>query len=344
MPPVAAPEILAGDLKRASVLRRVPAIGLMRCARGPGLEGQVCAFEMAPEASSIVIEAVGGRAMTLASGDVFLATPGYRESTRWVVGGIPDGGLVPGGDYWILSESGVVGDLVGESPLTKSHVGRVKYRGLIVDEQDRPLTLLRFAASPGADPFDRGAPVFLVVGTSAEVGKTTAGISVLRALRKKGHATVIALKATGTSSFAELASYLDFGAAQAFDCVDFGMPTTYPSHRDGVDLVFERALDTCLSIAADAAVVECGGDMLGANVPVFLDRLKRRRPRAKVILAAADALGALGGKRVLEDMGWSLSLIAGPCTDTPTLRQRTEDMCGVAAINLSERGSDDAPV
>ncbi len=75
--------------------------------------------------------------------------------------------------------------------------------------------------------------------------------------------------------------------------------------------------------------------MLGANVPVLLGCLKRRRPDAKVILVAADAPGAVGGQRMLQDMGLSPTLIAGPCTDTPTLRQRTEAVCGVPAINLS---------
>ncbi len=344
LPGVIKHETLAADLKRASVLRRVPSLEIVRCVAAPGLEGHVCAFELGPEASPIVVEAVTGRAMMLAPGDVFLATPGYRESTRWVVGGIPDGGLIPGGNYWILSESGVVGDLIGESPLAKSHVGQVKYRGAVVDERGETLNIRQFAANSNANASDRGAPVFLVVGTSAEVGKTTAGIAVLQALRKKGHTTVIALKATGTSSFTELASYLDFGAAQVFDCVDFGLPTTYPSHRDGMGLIFEGALDSCLSIPGDAVVMECGGDMLGANVPIFLNCLKRRRPRAKIILAAADALGALGGKRVLHGMGLSLNLIAGPCTDTPTLQQRTQALCGVPAINLSRDGIDDGLV
>ena len=84
--------------------------------------------------------------------------------------------------------------------------------------------------------------------------------------------------------------------------------------------------------------------MLGANVPVFLDCLKRRRPDAKVILVAADAPGALGGQRLLQDMGLSPTLIAGPCTDTPTLQQRTEAVCGVPAINLSRDVDHDALV
>ncbi|HVO33754.1 MAG TPA: hypothetical protein VMU17_07550, partial [Elusimicrobiota bacterium] len=324
----------AADLKRTSALRRLPALRTARCAEARGHEGDVCAFELAADASPIAVEAVTGRAMMLAPGDVFLGTTGYRESTRWVVGGIPEGGLVPGNSYWVLAESGVVGDLVGDSPRAKSHLGQVTYLGIVNGEDGQALNIRQFAETPRAAATDQGAPVFLVVGTSAEVGKTTAGIAVLRALRLKGQPTAIALKATGTSSFTELASYLDFGAKRAFDCVDFGLPTTYPSGRDDIASTFERALDACLSIEAGAVIVECGGDMLGANVPIFLGCLKRRRPDAKVILVAADALGALGGQRMLQDLGLSPTLIAGPCTDTPTLQQRTEAVCGVPAINL----------
>ena len=75
--------------------------------------------------------------------------------------------------------------------------------------------------------------------------------------------------------------------------------------------------------------------MLGANVPVFLKRLKRRRSRPKVILAAADALGALGATRMLKEMGLTTSLITGPCTDTHALRRRTEDLCRIPALNMT---------
>ena len=95
---------------------------------------------------------------------------------------------------------------------------------------------------------------------------------------------------------------------------------------------------------ADAVLIECGGDMLGANVPVFLKRLKRRRSRAKVILAAADALGALAATRMLKEMRLTTSLITGPCTDTHALRQRTEALCGIPALNMAGRGSEGVPL
>jgi hypothetical protein len=325
---------LAANVKRTSVLRRVPPSRVLHYVSASGLEGDVCAFELLSDASPILVEAVSGRAMTLAPGDIFLGVPGYRESTRWVVGGIPDGGLVPGNDYWVLADSGIVGELAGDSPLEKTHLEQAKYLGIVRGDNGRALNILQFAAAdPGAA--DHRAPVSLIVGTSAEVGKTTAGTAVLRSLRRKEHGTVVVLKATGTSSMTELDTYRDYGATQVFDCVDFGLPTTYPSDRKGIGRVFERALDTCLSIPADAVLIECGGDLLGANVPIFLKLLKRRRPRPKVILAAADAFGALSAKGMLKKIGLSVSLVTGPCTDTPTLQRRTQKLCGTRAMNLA---------
>jgi hypothetical protein len=335
---------LGTDLKVTSVLRRIPPLGRIDTYKGRGLEGHVCAFELARDGSPVEVEAPSGRYMLLAPGDVFLATPGYRESTRWTVGKIPKGGLKPGGTYWVLANSGVLGELVGDSPLEKFHLGKATYLGVVRDSAGKALTLEQFAEQPAAGAVDRGAPVYLLVGTSAEVGKTTAGLAVLQALRQKGSATVVALKATGTGSVGEIATYLDFGAAYAFDCIDFGLPTTYPSGRAGIDRVFERALDTCLSIEADAVLVECGGDLLGANVPAFLECLKRRRPNATIILAAADALGALGGKSVLADIGLVPKLITGPCTDTPTLQQRTQALTGIPTVNMMRRESGSAIV
>jgi hypothetical protein len=322
-------------IKWTSVLRRVPPLPTIRPVAARGREGDICAFKLVAEASPTVVEAVSGRAMTLVPGDVFLATPGFRESTRWAAGSVPKAGLTPGRNYWMLADSGVIGELAGAGPLAQNYLQQVEYLGSICRNDGQALNIRHFAAPLPEHPADHGAPVFLVLGTSAEVGKTTAAISVLRALHHKRHSSVVALKATGTSSFSELATYQDFGAAHAFDCIDFGLPTTYPSNRRGISRVFERALDLSLSIPADAVIIECGGDMLGANVPFFLRALKRRRRDTKVILVAADALGALAGKRMLNKMGFAVTLIAGPCTDTPTLQRRTEDLCGTPTMNMA---------
>ncbi|HXW23982.1 MAG TPA: hypothetical protein VEK73_04485 [Xanthobacteraceae bacterium] len=329
------------DFKRTSVLRRLPPLDRCLYRAVPGLEGNVCAFELT-EDEPITVEAESGRPMVIAPGDVFLGAPGHRDSTRWLVGGPPSGGLVPDNAYWVLAECGIVGDLMGDSPVEKSYLGQVKYLGTLRDQHDRDLNIRQFAVGAAAGATDRAAPTFLLVGTSAEAGKTTAGIAVLQSLRHQGHGTVVVLKATGVASLRELAIYRDFGAAEALDFLDFGLPSTCPANRTDIDGLFEHMLDVCLSMPADAVVMECGSDMLGANVPVFIDCLKRRRAEVKVILAAADPLAALGGKTVLDRMGLKVDLVTGPCTDTPTALERTRALCGVTALNMARRGTHDA--
>src|SRR5262249_13430567 len=100
---------VAADVKRTSVLRRMPARREVRFQSDYGCEGDVCACKLSHDGRAITVEAPTGRPMAIAPGDAFRATPGYRESRRWAVGGIPEGGLVPGDEYWVLSDSGVVG-------------------------------------------------------------------------------------------------------------------------------------------------------------------------------------------------------------------------------------------
>ncbi|MDR3537845.1 MAG: hypothetical protein P4L71_15220 [Acetobacteraceae bacterium] len=337
MPAVAAMDLPAG-IKRGSVTRRVVPAGGLRCVPQPGFEGDVAAFLLPPEAAPVTIEATTGRAMVLAPGDLFLGAPGYRESTRWVVGSVPDGGLQPGSDYWILADCGIVGTLLGDSPREKGHLAQVRFLGTVQDATGETLTLRRFALPPPEGP-QQQAPVFLVVGTASEVGKTTAALSVLRALRRSGRQRVLALKATGTSSLTELHSYLDYGAAPCLDSVDFGLPTTYPSDRAAIEGHFATVLAWCLAQPADALLIECGGDILGANVPAFLQALVAARPDTKVVLVAADTLAALGAKSVLAGMGLAPMVLTGPCTDTPTIQARTQRLCGIPAINMAKGAS-----
>ena len=324
---------LPADVKRTSVLRRVTPLEKIRIRSEPGNEGDVCAFELPQAASPITAETPTGRMMVIVPGDIFLATPGYRKARRWVEGSIPAGGLVPGKDYWVLSDSGVVGELISRSDLAMGHLGSVRYLGTVCGDDGERLNIRQYAVTASGKA-DHNAPVYLIAGTSSEVGKTTAGVAVLRTLRMTGHAAVIALKATGTSSVAEIASYQDFGASQVFDCVDFGIPTTYPVGRNGIGDFLGNVLDYCLSLPADALIVECAGDPVSANAPELLSCLKARRSDLKVVLAAADALGAMGAKQAFAEIGLSISMITGPCTDTPTLREWTEALCGIRAVNL----------
>jgi hypothetical protein len=212
------------------------------------------------------------------------------------VAAFPAVGSFPGDDYRVLADCGIVGELIDDPALETGHLARVRYLGAVCADRGETLNIRQFALTRSSET-DRNTPVYLLLGTSGDVGKTTAGVAVLRALRMKGHTTVVALKAIGTASLGEIMRYRDFGAAQPFDCVDFGLPTTYPSGREGIGDIFANALDFYLSLSAKALLVECGGDLFGANVPDFLACLKARCSHLKIVLAAADALGAVGRER-----------------------------------------------
>jgi hypothetical protein len=334
-------ERLPPDVKRGSALRRIPPLNNVRLRPERANEGDVCAFELPLDSAPITVESTVGRMMVVVPGDVFLGTPGWLQTRRMAVGGIPAGGLIPGGDYWVLSYSGVVGELTSaHSPSELRHLGRARYLGAVCTEPGAPLNIRQFAVT-NAGGTDHNAPVYLILGTSSEVGKTTAGVAVLRTLRRGGYRTVVALKATGLPAIAEIAQYQDFGASEAFDPIDFGLPTTFPPNRPGIEDFLGNMLDFCFSCPADAVVVECAGDPVSANAPELLRCLKARRGELTITLAAADALGAMGAKHALAEIGLKISLITGPCTDTAVLRQRTEALCGIPAINLARSSGDE---
>jgi hypothetical protein len=154
---------LPANVKRTSALRRVPPLEVIRFRSERGSEGDVCVFELPWDASPITVESPAGRMMTIAPGDAFLATPGYREARRWAVGTLPDGGLVPGNDYWVLSESGVVGELISHPPLKMEHLGRVHYIGAVCGDGGEPLNIRQFRVTESGGT-DCDAPVYLIVG------------------------------------------------------------------------------------------------------------------------------------------------------------------------------------
>ena len=143
---------LPADVKKTSALRRIPSLPALRYVKAHATEGQVCAFRLATQSSPIVVEDTFGRAMTLAPGDFFLGTTGYRESTRWVI-----------------SDCGVVGNLVADTPMSKTFVGQARYLGAVVGEERQPLGLGDFAVQRARRSADRKAPLYIIAGTSAEV-------------------------------------------------------------------------------------------------------------------------------------------------------------------------------
>jgi hypothetical protein len=307
--------------KWASCLRRVVRDEIHTFHERAPISGDVlvCRVENA-DLMDAFIEDCGGRLQALFPGDVLLTTVAHRESTRWTVGRVPTWDVYEmGRKLTVLSVQGIVGELMEIGERT-SGVIEVSVLGVAADSYGETINISRYSVLERAPLRDtsRVRATVLITGSSSEAGKTTAGLTATRALLRHGRRVAV-LKAL------------------VFDTVDFGLATTYPSGALSIQEQFPAWLDYLFKVPADALVVECGGDPVGANVPSLISAIRQLGPPLVHVSAASDAMAALGLCRWFEASGIPVDLICGRCTDTALMTERVGQITGVPAENLAGR-------
>ncbi|CUS34507.1 P-loop NTPase family protein [Candidatus Nitrospira nitrificans] len=304
----------------------------------------VCRVEVAAFPHS-VIEDTSGRLQSLFPGDILLTTVANRESTRWNVGKIPEDDVYKAGrQLSILSVQGIIGELTETACDHQEYETRVSVLGVAIRDNYLTVNISDYALTP----LEYGGPTqlpltILITGSSAEAGKTTAAINIMRRLIREGH-SVTALKATGTASMIEREIYADAGASRVIDPIDFGLATTYYAPSDG-DLIKSRFLGCLYYISklnCSSLIVECGGDPIGANVPLFLTALRECGGPQFHVSSASDCLAALGLKALFQTINLQVNLFCGRCTDTTLLKNRTMILTGIPALNLATDADNEA--
>ena len=281
-----------------------------------------------------VIENPQGRLQSLFPGDLLLTTVADRESTRWSIGYVPTGNVYESNrKFPILSTQGIIGDFVDHSSDGTPPSTIVSILGVAISESGDALNIIDFAMKNAVDTDEYRIPTVVISGTSAEAGKTTAAVAAIRVLRKE-NVNLFALKACGTASVIEKMIYEDCGAVHSFDSIDFGYATTYPSGRHEFSIIYSDWLKKLSGIGSQAAVIECGGDTLGANVPNFFEAITKTGSPIFHIVSASDAMGALGAVRNFSAHDVRVDFICGRCAENALLARRTEALCEVLAGNL----------
>ncbi len=167
-----------------------------------------------------------------------------------------------------------------------------------------------------------------MVGTSMSAGKTMTGKYACQILSGLGY-RVIGTKLTGAGRFRDILSFRDHGAAEIYDFVDAGLPSTVVSEHE-----FRTAIRPLLShIAsrnADFMVVEAGASPLEPyNGAAAIDELGANiRCR---ILCATDPYAVVG---VQKAYGLMPDLVAGPATNTTAALDLVEKLTGLPGINI----------
>ncbi|HDM24320.1 MAG TPA: hypothetical protein ENG22_05235 [Candidatus Bathyarchaeota archaeon] len=272
-----------------------------------------------------------GEKVNLYPGDIFVAVIGYKKSTVNIVGEPPEK-LDPGCKIYLLTFGGLVGNVVDvayglEYPLELEYIGSLVDDGEIAN-------LKRYRRIEWRDNLGKTAPVILVIGSSAESGKSTAVGNIVKALVKRGY-KVAGVKLSGVAALRDHLRMKNAGADPVYDFVDAGLPSTYTDPKTVLS-VAKGILYKANESRPDVIVAEMGGNLLGYRtvVPILLDR-EIMGNVTSIVLAASDALAAYGGVHIArEHYGIEIDLVTGPATDTVTGLKLIERYIGVKAMNL----------
>lgn len=302
----------------------------------PFKEGEVVAVEVQDAVgyavgggllTSSFIEDIYGGVRVLSPGARVVTVVGSRESTFWTVAD-----LSARRDFkmQLVSLAGLCSHLVSGSTKTIN----VQVLGRVVDADDKPINIkdnsLSFTRAHRVER--RKATVF--VGTSAEVGKTTSLLHVLRRLRQsQPQVPILAIKLSGTPSEAEINMYRSYGATEVLNLVDLGFPSSYTSDKA---LLMNRVSEMIASIGfASAAhvLIELGGDVIGGTNEELL-QLINKTVNANYVIAAFDCFGAESCTRFLRDRDIHAAALTGKCTANTVVKKRTQHLCSLPALSV----------
>ena len=267
------------------------------------------------------IECETGEIISVNTGDRVIGAFGHRAATLEGVGSWME---IDGGEMNAMTSAGLFGRFTSVSKLLPRPLS-LKYAGHVL-RHGRKVRMRDFALE--APPRELDLPAILMVGTSMSAGKTMVGKFACQILSDLGY-RVIGTKLTGAGRYRDILRFRDHGAAEIYDFVDAGLPSTVVPEDE-----FRHAIRPLLShIAsrdADFMVVEAGAsplepyngaaaiEELGANVRCC-------------ILCATDPYAVVG---VQKAYGLRPDLVAGPATNTSAALDLVEKLTGLPGINI----------
>ena len=267
------------------------------------------------------IEDCKGRMIPTHAGTLVVGALGEREATLEGVGSWSD---VVDGEMHALTSAGLFGAFTSLSKLLPTPMS-LNYRGHVI-RNGHKVCMLDFAIDSTADGFS--VPTILLVGTSMSAGKTKTGRLTCRLLAGAG-LKVIGAKLTGAGRYRDVLSFKDAGAAEIYDFVDAGLPSTVVS-----ETAFRTAIRPLLhhidGRGADFLVAEAGASPLEPyNGAAAIDELGEAIHCT--ILCASDPYAVVG---VQQAFGLKPDLVTGPATNTTAAVDLVQKLTGVPGINI----------
>lgn len=307
------------DLRIATLLdrQRTPEVGSLFLARVTQV-GQHARIELP-----------GGRRSRLYVDDEVLACYGHRYA--------PDqyGIRVP--EHMQRCALATSGGVAGDVESQHEAMGRptmLQPIAMLGDLSGAPLNLSRFAL-PTVEHHAVGVPVFAVLGTSMNSGKTTMAANVIRGLNRAG-LRVAAAKVTGTGSGADYWQMLDAGAAVVRDFSDCGLPSTFRASIDTLRRVFFSLLADLERHAPDAIVIEISDGLFQRETAAMLSAPWFAQNVNRALLAAPDAMALTSCVGIVREHGLRIAGTGGLISRSPLAMSEAIDRLGVRVLTQRE--------
>ncbi len=261
------------------------------------------------------IESKVGRIHRIYSGDRSIFAFGNRYAPDYYESFIPSG-LTETVD--LVARSGVVSQMRSKNnkikdPTTIKVLGYVcDAEGKIINTRDFPTVTPRLTTKK-----PRRAKMIVFVGTSMNSGKSFAAAATVKLLTQLGF-TVRASKLTGTASLKDILNMSDAGADKFSDFTFLGHPSTYMLDKESLMDIFDKLDLKYANKPSNYWVVEIADGIVQRETAMMLASKEFKQRIHKIIFCAGDALGAIGGERLLKDKyGIKADMISGVCTATP---------------------------
>ena len=287
------------------------------------------------------LESPVSRRQILFPGDEIVVAYGSRYAADQFLAMIP-GDLGPAH----LAAAGGLASRVLEQHSGVGSPTEIEPIGVIRDEHG-PLTLARTAShqvlrsiTARTDRPAHHVPVIAVLGTSMNSGKSTVLAHLAHGLAAAG-LRVAAGKATGTGAGNDYNLFLDAGAHRVLDFTDFGYSSTFQVDVEEVRDLFLSMADELAGGAArpDVVLLEIADGVYQGETARLLADPEVGEVVDRVVFAAGDALGAVGGVAALAQLGRTPSVVSGVVTSSPLATaeaRRALDVPVASTFDLTE--------
>ena len=264
------------------------------------------------------LELANGRRAHLFIGDRIVISYGNRYASNQFEAVVPDK-VKP---CHLVAAGGVAGRMITKHEGMK-HPTVISPVGILADSQGHSMNLSRYAVKRKQGDSQR-IPVYAVVGTSMDSGKTTTMASLIRGLRSAGM-KVGAAKVTGTGAGGDNWITKDAGADEVLDFTDAGYASTYRLPLIRILEIFDLILNNLRCSGVDVIVLEIADGMYQEETAGLLSTSQFIEAVDGLIFTSRDSLGAHMGLEWLRERHLPVLALSGLFTRSPlTIREIIE--------------------